>query len=148
MSFVAGGCEDNCRYGRASSLFLPRLLLLPVGFACIEMFGVEVSRSNAVTSADDAAQLRDLREIRVPEKGHDSRADIIHSCRFCRFVWMFGDVSRGWCRRLGPASDADVGEAAALNQAGQTRLLRMRRVRVTSVGLHCRSRVVSRLQCG
>jgi hypothetical protein len=44
------------------------------------MFGIHVSRSNAVSGADGVAQLLGLREAVVPGKGHDrdSWAEIIH----------------------------------------------------------------------
>jgi hypothetical protein len=111
------------------------------------MSEVQVSRSNAVSGADDVAQLRDLREIGVPEKGHDSRADIIHSCRFAG-VWRNFAICRvGVAVDLGRRRMLMWGRAAA-TKAGQTRLLGMKYVRRLSDGLHCRSRVISRLQCG
>lgn len=88
-------CERGCRYVPASSVFLQRLLFLPVGSRCIDISGVQISRSNAVTGADDVAQLRNLREIRVPEKGHDSRADKIHSFRFAGLCEYFAMCRAG-----------------------------------------------------
>jgi len=41
-----------------------------------------MSRSDAVTSADKVAQLLDFGDSRVPERGHDSWAEIIHSFVF------------------------------------------------------------------
>jgi hypothetical protein len=97
-----------------------------------------------VVSSADVAQLRDLGEIGVPEKGHDSRADIIHSCRFAG-VWR--DLAICRAVDLGRRQMLMWGRAAA-TKAGQTRLLRMKYARRLSAGLHCRSRVISRLQCG
>lgn len=73
------------------------------------MSGIWVSRSDAVSSADNVAQLLDLREIAVPEKSHDSGAQVIHSFLRCGCGWKVREVSAGFCRALGPASVADVG---------------------------------------
>jgi hypothetical protein len=51
------------------------------------MSGIFVSRSEAVSGADDVALLLDYWEIGVPAKSHDSGGAIIHSfllCRLCR----------------------------------------------------------------
>jgi hypothetical protein len=88
------------------------------------MFGVAVSRSDAVTSADVVAQLRDLGEIGVPEKSHDSRADIIHSCRFAGWSGNFAMCRAGVAVDLGRRRVRMWGRAAAVKtKAGQTRLL-------------------------
>jgi hypothetical protein len=80
----------------------------------VEIFGVQVSRSVAVSSADGVAQLLGLREIGVPGKGHDrvSWAEIVHSFLFAGFVQCCR-VVRGVGRSLGPASEDDVGDARA-----------------------------------
>lgn len=88
------------------------------------MFRVAVSRSDAVTSADVVAQLRDLGEIGVPEKSHDSRADIIHSCRFAGWSGNFAMCRAGVAVDLGRRRVQMWGRAAAVKKkAGQTRLL-------------------------
>jgi hypothetical protein len=74
-------------------------LLLSVCSRRVEIFGVQVSRSNAVSGADGVAQLLDLREIGVAGKGHgrDSWAEIIHSLLFAGFVVL--RVVVHWGRR-------------------------------------------------
>jgi hypothetical protein len=101
------------------------VLLLRVCSRRIEIFGVQVSRSNAVSGADGVAQLLDLREIGVAGKGHDrgSWAEIIHSLLFAGFVVLRVVVREG-LPSLGPASEGNVGDARAMSvSAEQTCLL-------------------------
>lgn len=85
------------------------------------MFAVQTSRSDAVPNADKVAQFLYFGDLRVPERGHDSRAETIHSFFFAAVGEVGGVAYAGW-PSLGPASDGDVGERAAMG-AGQTCLL-------------------------